>query len=190
MADTKRVIRTIEPSEKDLDLVELLLTSLSAGEAVMAYSLLRDTLPSSALIALANLREIIAEIPETPFNAGTGLDALVSAAGYEPTGHSYRKMFEGEHGVFGLEFFGEGTRCDGIAVHTETSRLYLHGDQRSRIDHLMLEIIVSYPELLDEILEGLQVLGIALEPRIYLTDSDFPAEHAASAAGQVMGDLF
>jgi hypothetical protein len=190
VADTKRVLRNLEPSENDLDLVEMLLTSRSDAEAVMAYSLLRQTLPDQALIALANLREIIAELPESPFCSGTGMEVLESVGGYEATGHSYRRMFEGDHGVFGIEFIGEGTRCDGIAIHTESSRFYLRGDERSRVDHLMLEVIVFYPELLDSILEGLQLLGVVLEPFIYLTTSDFPAEHAASAAGQAAHDLF
>lgn len=190
VADTKRVLRRIEATAADLDLVEMLLTSRSDAEAVMAYSLLRQTLDGPALVALANLREIIAEIPEVPFIAGAGLDALERVLDYESTRRSRRRLFESDHGVFGLEFVGEGTLCDGIVVHTASSRFYLHGDERTRIDHDMLEVIVYHAELLDAILEGLQTLGCPLEPRFYLGPDDFTAENAAAAASAALGELF
>lgn len=190
MPDTRRVIRTIEVEDRDIDLVEMLLTSRSDAEAVMAYSLLRETFDETQLVALANLREIIAELPETPFVTGEGLDVLERVAGYESTGRSYRKMFAEAEDVSGLEFLGEGTDCEGVVIYTTTARFYLHGDSRSRIDHSMLAVLVEHEELLDHVLEGLQLLGCPLEPRIYLTVSDFPIEHAAAAAGQALGELF
>lgn len=189
MPDTQRALEQI-PDDLDFELIETLLTSRSDAEAVIAYGLLRENLPERALLMLANLREVIALLPEAPFISGTGLDALERAADYEFTGRSYRRLFESDHGLFGLEFVGEGTLCESIVVHTATSRYALRGDVHVTIDHQMLLVVVNHHVLLDAILEGLQTLGYVLEPPIYVTVDDFPNEHGTSAAVQALGDLF
>lgn len=190
MPDTRRAMQEIDVESVDLDLVEALLLSRSDSEAAIAYTALRPVLPSRTLVMLANLREVIAAMPDAPFLAGTGLDALVSAGGYEHTGRSYRRLFESDHGVFGLEFVGGGTFCDGVYVHTATSRFTLHGDLASRLDHEILKVFVYHEILLDAVLEALQLLGYVFEPPIYVTPDDFIEEHGAKAAGQAFIDLF
>lgn len=190
MADTHRALETLEATDADLDLVEALLTARSDAEAVLAYSLLRATFSDRTMLLLANLREIIAELPEPPFLTSTGLDALEHTSEYEATGHSYRRLFESEHGMFGLEFVGGGTLCEGIVVHTASSRLNLHGDERTAVDRAMLAVLVHHQVLLDALLEALQALGHPLEPTIYITAEDFVTEHKAAAAGQAFGELF
>lgn len=190
MPDTRRVMQQIDIDSVDLDLVETLLLSRSDSDAAIAYTMLRQVLPSRALVMLANLREIIAAMPDAPFLAGTGLDALSTAGGYECTGHSYRRVFESDAGVFGLEFMGGGTYCDGIVVHTATSRFALHGSQASVLDHEILKVLVHHETLLDSVLEALQILGYVLEPPIYVAPDDFVSEHGAAAAGQALSDLF
>lgn len=190
MADTKRAIEEIDADRVDSDLLETLLTSRSEGEAAIAYSMLREVLPSRALVMLANLREIIAELPDPPFSAGTGLDMLVSAGGYAATGYSYRRIFEDEAGVFGVEFFGSGTLCEGVVVHSRGARFVLHGCDRTVIGHAMMGAFLDHDTLLDSLLEGLQILGYALNPKIYVAPDDFLVEHGGAAARSVFEDLF
>lgn len=190
MPDTQRAIKHIDLDCVDLDLVETLLLSRADSDAALAYSMLRPVLPSRSLVMLANLREVIAAMPDAPFLAGTGLDALATVGGYEYTGHSYRRLFESDTGVFGLEFMGDGTYCDGIVLHTAVSRFALHGNQSSVLDHAVLKVFVQHETILDSVLEALQILGYALEPPIYVTPDDFVNEHGAAAAGQALSDLF
>lgn len=190
MADTQRALAALDATQADLELVETLLTARSDAEAVLAYSLLRSSFDDRPLVMLANLREVISELPDPPFVTGTGLDALESAADYESTGHSYRRLFESDHGMFGLQFVGGGTLCEGIVIHTATSRLNLHGDERTSVDHAMLQVLVHHGVLLDALLEGLQILGYPLDPKIYVSADDFVKEHGAAAAGQAFGELF
>lgn len=190
MPDTQRALHEIDIESVDLDLVETLLLSRSDSDAVIAYSALRGVLPARTLVMLANLREVIAALPDAPFLAGTGLDTLAAVCDYEPTEHSYRKVFESECGFYGLEFLGEGTYCDGIVLRTATSRFVLHGDQSSVLDNGVLEVFVTHETVLDAVLESLQALGYVFEPPIYVTPDDFLAEHGAKAAGEVFGDLF
>lgn len=190
MSDTRRAIAAIEASEADLELVETLLSSRSDGEAVIAYMSLQGALPPRALVMLANLRELLAELPDTPFVTGTGLDILGHVLGYEYTGRSYRRIFESDHGYFGIEFVGGGTMCDAVVVRTATSRFNLRGDDESRIDHAMLQVLVHHQVLLDALLDALQALGYPLEPVIYVDVDDFVREHAAAGAGTAFSQLF
>lgn len=183
-------MQEIDIDSVDLDLVEELLLSRSDADAAMAYTALRPVLPSRSLVMLANLREVIATLPAAPFQAGTGLDALTTAGGYEHTGHSYRRVFESEHGVFGLEFVGGGTMCEGVVVHTAASRFSLHGDEATVLDTDILRVFVHHEILLDAVLEALQLLGYVFEPPIYVTPDDFINEHGAKAAGRAFQELF
>jgi len=190
MPDTKRALENVHPGDVDPDLIETLLITRSEADAVLAYTMLRQVLPSRIVVMLANLREVIAELPDPPFRTGTGLDALEAAGGYEATGRSYRHMFESEHGVFGVEFVGAGTLCEGIVVHSGGSRIVLRGEESSTIDPSMLDVFFDHTILLDALLEALQILGYELEPPIYVTPDDFVTEHGVAAARKAIGDLF
>ena len=98
MADTRRAMHVLEGSDADADLVRSLLVSDSEAEATIAYSLLRGTIDESELLMLANLREVLAELPATPLRTGEPLDILTRAAEYEDTGRSYRRLFETDAG--------------------------------------------------------------------------------------------
>lgn len=190
MSDTRRAMHMLDARQADLDVVGVVLGARSNAEAAIAFMLLRESFPPEALVMLANLRELIAEMPDTPFIASGGLDLLATARNYEPTGHSYRKLFESDHGIYGLEFVGSGSLCEAIIVHTATSRLVLRGDTYSVIDAVMLNVLVNHQTLLDEILEALQLLGWPLEPKIHLVPDDFLAEYGAAAASEAFGELF
>lgn len=190
MSDTCRAMDMLAATKADMDVVGVLLGASSDAEAAIAFMLLRQTFPEKALVLLANLREIIRELPETPFLTGAGLEMLTSVREYEHTDRSYRRLFESEHGIYGLEFIGQGKLCEAIVAHTATSRFVLVGDEEPVVDPVVLNVLVNHPHLLDEVLESLQLLGWPLEPKIYLTCDDFLAEHAAAAASEAFGELF
>ncbi len=189
MASTRRVMNAIQDCQADRDLVFSLLAAPSAGEAAISFTLLRDAIDDRDLLMLANLREVLGEIPEAPFRTGEPLEVLERAAGYEATGRSYRRLFESAHGVFGVEFMGEANTCAGIVVHTAAMRYPLCGD-RGAIDETLVALFVHHAVLLDAVLEGLELLGCPLDPRIYVTTDDFLAENAAAGASKAFDELF
>jgi hypothetical protein len=180
----------LEAADVDIDLTTALVASASDTEAVIALSLLRDTLSDSQLVLLANLRELLLELPQTPFRTGHALEILARAGLYEDTGRSYRRLFESNHGVFGLEFLGRGNTCLGILVHTPASRFMLRGDAGHRFDSETLEVLVNHAILLDAVIEGVELLGMSLDPKIYLSVEDFLAEKSAAAAKDSFALLF
>jgi len=189
MADTRRAMRVLEGSDADAQLVRSLLVADSQSEATIAFVLLRGTIDDPELLLLANLREVLAELPSVPFRTGEVLDMLTRADRYEDTGRSYRRVFETSDGVFGLEFVGRGHECTDIAVHTPDARRSLRATEGT-LDTQMLALFVKHRILLDAVLEALGLLGLPMEPTIYLTVDDFLADHAAATASEAIDELF
>lgn len=184
-------MQTIEAAHASSELVASLLSAKSEAEATMAFTLLRDALSDRELIEMANLRELLSELPTEPFRTGESLEILERAAGYEFTGRSYRRVFEGSQGgVFGIEFLGRVRDCEGIVVHTPQGRRALGSVDEAHIDESLLPLLVEHRILLDAILEALELLGSPLDPAIYVTAEDFVAEHGASTMREAIGDLF
>ena len=180
----------LETLAADSRLVRTLLISRSTAEAELAYTALRGTVPDGALLMLANLREVIAEIPETPFLTGHPIEVLERSGGYERCESSYRQLFESEHGVFGLEFVGQGTECESIVVYTTTEHLNVAGDMDSIIDPDVFDVALEQRSVVDEILRALQTLGVPLDPHVYVSPDDFTAEYAAGGTGEMFRGLF
>lgn len=190
MSDTCRAMSVLAATKADMDMVGVLLGASSDAEAAIAFMLLRSTFPDQTLVLLANLREIICELPEAPFATGAGLEILTAARGYEHTSRSYRQLFESEHGIYGLEFIGQGKLCESIVVHTAASHFMLIGDEEPVVEPAVLDVLVNHRDLLDEVIESLQLLGMPMAPKIYLTCDDFLAEHAATVASEAFGEFF
>jgi hypothetical protein len=183
-------MHAITASNADPVLTAALLSASSDAEAVYAFSLLRDTVPDEHLLMLANLRELLSELPNPPFRVGEDLDLLERAGGYEDTGRSYRRRFDSTTGVFGLEFLGRTKSCEGVVVHTPSSRQMLRGSEGYRLDAELIGLFVSERILLDALLEALGLLGLPMSPAIYMTPDDFLVEHGAEAAAKAFDELF
>jgi hypothetical protein len=189
MADTRRAMHVLEGSDADAGLVRSVLVADSEAEATIAFTLLRGSVDDSELLMLANLREVLAELPPVPFRAGEALDVLSRADGYEDTGRSYRRLFETEASVVGVEFVGCGHDCTDIAIHTPAARRSLRTEQ-GELEPLMLALFVRHTILLDAVLEALGLLGWPMEPPIYLTVDDFLADHGATVTSEAIDGLF
>ena len=165
-----------------------LLVSRSMLDAAAAYSCCA-AVPDGSLVMLANLREIIAEIPETPFLTGQPIEVLELVAGYERCVNSYRRLFEGEGGV---SHSSSSAREPSARRSSSRSGRPLQSGRRHgvMIDPEVLDLALEHRTLIDEILRALQALGVALDPRVYVTPDDFTAENAAGAAGEMFRGLF
>jgi hypothetical protein len=183
-------MRTIGSAKADPELLASLLSARSDAEATVAFSLLRYSLSERELIEMANLREVIRLLPTEPFRTGDSLEMLERVGSYEATGRSYRRAFDSTAGVFGVEFLGTGHACRGIVIHTPSGRLPVVSTDWVIIDRQVLALLIEHRIVLDAILEGLELLGCALVPPIYVTSHDFVAEHAATAAREAFTGLF
>jgi hypothetical protein len=190
VATTRRAMRTIESAKADPELVASLLSAKSDSEASVAFSLLRYCISDRELVEIVNLREVLRQLPTKSFRTGESLELLQRAGGYEFTGRSYRRAFDGSGGVFGVEFLGQDHSCRAVLIHTPNGRIPLAGNHSSTVEESLLPLLVHHAILLDAILEALELLGCPLGPKIYVTADDFLAEHEADSVRETLGGLF
>lgn len=183
-------MHVLEDESIDLDLASTLISAHSDSDALFAFTLLRGTTSDRHLVMLANLRELLLVMPDCPFRTACDLDVLARACDYEATGRSYRRRFESDHGVFGLEFVGQGNFCESVLVHTPASRFELYGNGYRELNAETLAIFANHAILLDAAIDALEELGWALDPKIFLSVEDFYAEYGAAAASHAVQQLF
>lgn len=189
MASTRHAMHALEDERVDYGLASTLVSASSESDALIAFSLLRGAISDRHLVMLVNLRELLLEMPTCPFSTPCDLEILARACGYEDTGRSYRRGFESNHGVFGLEFVGRLRTCEAILVHTPLSRFDLYKNGDHELDAETLTIFAHHATLIDAAIEALQQMGLSLDPKFYLSAEDFLREHQ-DAAGCVVRDLF
>lgn len=190
MASTRRAMHLLDDERIDLDLASTLISAQSDADALFAFSLLRGTTSDRHLVMLANLRELLLVMPDCPFRTACDLDVLSRGCDYEDTGRSYRRRFESDHGVFGLEFVGRDNHCDAVVVHTPASRFELCGHGYHELNAETLAIFANHAILLDAAIDALEQIGWALDPKIFLSVEDFYTEYAAGAAVRAVHELF
>ena len=179
----------IEVTENDRQLVAEVLCACDDTDAAFALTLLNDSLPERALLALANLRSAVRQLPDPPFLTELPLGTLVSH-GYEHTGRSYRMLFESDHGVFGVEFVGDGRVVEAVLVHTANSRCKLGSLEAAGVEGDVVQVLLNHPSLSAHLGEALEALGRPVERHEYRSSAEFLGEHAAGTAGRCVGELF
>ena len=175
---------------QESDLVRTLVNARSTSEANLALVVLKDLVPDDSLVFFVNLRELLSELPPTPFSAGCELEILERVLGYEKGPGSYRRAFYSKGGVFGLEFFGEANRVDRIEIVSLDAHIVLREAEDELVESDALETFLEYEDLGDTIVEALRNLGMPLSPRFYYTVADYVMENGAESATAVFEELF
>ncbi len=160
------------------ELVRVLLNSRSRAEANLAVTLLGDHLPERDIVHIANIRELIAELPIPPFAVPWELGMLRRILGYESSTDGVRMAFDCDGGVFGIEFLGEGNSVQRIALLTVAGRVELASADQEILNPKAVELLFIYEELADRLVEALTVLGLTLSPRFYMSVKDYVYENA------------
>jgi hypothetical protein len=179
----------VEVSDSDRNLVGEVLGACDDTDAAFALALLGDTLPERVLVVLANLRGAVRCLPQPPFLTEQPLSEL-EQLGYEPTGRSFRKLFEAGHGVFGIEFVGDGRVAEAVVIHTPSSRCRLGTRETEPVDGDVVQVLLNHPKLPLYVTEALELLGKPVETERYESSAEFLERHAAGAAGRLVDELF
>lgn len=189
MLAMRKGLHELAQAPGDREMLATLLTARSSAEAALAFSLLQESLPREQLVFLANVRETLVSLPEGPFTPGESLELLVGVLDFEDTGTSYRRLYEDDSGLFGIEFLGRDKFCRGIVLRSINARCELTGDEQDFVDPVLVDLVLEHPGLLDHLGEALQVIGVAVEPTLYATVADYLSEQAAVAVA-ALNELF
>jgi len=172
-------------------LIRTVVNATSTTEAGFAVGLLGEVIPRRSVVAALNLREILREIPESPFTMCTDFDTLSRVAGLERRAQSWVKRLGTGDGAPEIEVLGQGNLCYDVVVRLgERSSLLKPGPVNGDyVKAEALELLLENEDLLREVIELTQDMGVVHNPRFYMTVEDWQIEHAAeSMAG--LADLF
>jgi hypothetical protein len=182
---TELAVRT---GAEEGSLIRAVVNSSSTTEAGFAVGLLGETLPRRSLVAALNLREVLRELPESPFIMRTDFETLARIAGLVRRKQSWVKRLGRGKDAPEIELLGQGNLCYDVVIRAGDAMSFLkpgpiNGDL---IKPEALELLFENEGLLREIIDLMQDMGVVHNPRFYMTVEDWQLEHAAESMAGLM----
>lgn len=165
---------------KDVSLLRVILNSTSWVEANLAIQLLSKTIPEKTLVAAANLRETIKDLPRHPISMAVDFEMLSRVWELESAGGSFRRKIEEAAGDYEVILLGDGNLCYDIAVKTEERTLMWMPNQ-PEADFLnpdVVDLLLERGTLLPSIVDLVTAMGLPVNPIFYLSLEDWHQEYA------------
>lgn len=170
------------------ELLRVLLNATSAAEANLVLDLLRDDVPEKVLVTACNLREVLRELPRSPFAMAVDTDTLVNVAGLERNIAALQKRLE--DGVE-LAVTTAGNLVLDVIVKQDAEKYFWTPIPvvDDFVNPSVVDLVIEHESLLDEIIALVKNMGIVFNPTFYMSLEDFALENASDAfAG--LGALF
>jgi hypothetical protein len=178
-------------ASEDASLMRAVVNAVSAAEAGISLGLLTDRVPERTLVAALNLRELVRELPETPFQMRVDFAMLARIAGLMRNRSSWVLDVGEAGGPLEIEILGQGNLVYDIGVRDgDRSSLLKPGPIGGDfIRPCALDILLANEVLLRAVVDLMKDMGMVLNPRFYLSIEDWQMEHAAESLGR-LSDLF
>lgn len=171
------------------DMMRVFLGASSVAEADLALAGMRDGLAERTLVSLANLREVIAEIPIPPCSMRVEAPNLALISGYDKERGSYVKQV----GPDGCQVFvlAEGNLLFDIVLADGADHVFVSpkGTGEDRVNPRAIDLLMDRPGLLEELVELTVHMGLVFNPTLYLSLEDWAMEHAEESL-RGLSDLF
>ena len=171
------------------DLMRVALNAASNAEANLALGILERDVPAKDLVAAINLREVLHELPKSPFAMGVDLDSLVRIAGMDKCKSAWRCDYEDDDGFFGLAVIVDGNLCLDIILHADGHNVFLTANPRDEeiVSSAALEMIMERRSLLNELICLVKAMGMPFAPKFYLSLQDWMLQYAEDTMEDLHG---
>lgn len=171
------------------DLFRVLLNATSAAEAGIALRLLAEEVPERVLVAGCNLREVLAELPASPFPMRVDEQTLRAAADLEK--QQLGAMSKTLPDEIELSVTTAGNLVLDVIIRDFDGSHYLSPIPivDDRVTPAVVDLMVMSDYLLDAVLDLVQCMGVVFNPKFYVSVEDFRLENAQDAI-ESLGDLF
>lgn len=182
----------MQANSDDAPLVRAVINAVSASETGFALGLLGERIPHRTLVAGLNLREILYELPEAPFQMRVDFEMLARISGLERRGLSWvRRLDDTDDSPAEIEVLGQGNLVYDIGVRLDgRSSLLKPGPIKGDVVRPdALGILLAEPRLLYAVIELTNDMGMVHNPRFYLSVDDWQMEHATESFDGIF-DLF
>jgi hypothetical protein len=176
---------------EDASLMRAVINAVSTAEAGISLGLLTDRVPERTLVAALNMREMMRELPETPFQMRVDFAMLERIAGLLRNRSSWVLAVDGAGGPLEIELLGQGNLVYDIGIRDgeQVSLLKPGPIGGDFVRPCALDIMLSNEILLRAVIDLMKDMGMVLNPRFYLSIEDWQMEHAAESLGR-LSDLF
>lgn len=181
---------TLRPhyTDENRDLFNLVFNACSSAEANLALNLLVDDVPSRALVAAVNLREVLKDLPVSPFPMRVDEETFSRTLGYG------KKM-----ACFSRDL-GDGIEVAVTTAGNLVLDIIVRADghkhfwaTKPQVDDFiapkLLPLVVESDHLLEEVIELTKGMGLVFNPKFYLSLDDWRLEYAQDAM-EGLGELF
>lgn len=175
-------------TQENRDLFNLVFNACSAAEANLALNLLVDEVPEKVLVACVNLREVLHDLPGSPFSMRVDEETLARALGFErQIACLSRELDDGIE----LAVTTAGNLVLDIIVRHEGEKYFWSSQPRGDdfMSPKLLPLIVESDYLIDEVVELAKGMGLVFNPKFYLSLEDWRLEYAQDAM-EGLGELF
>lgn len=162
------------------ELLRVLLNATSAAEANIVLDLLTEDVPKKSLVTACNLREVLRELPRSPFVMAVDSETLVKVAGLERDIAAFTKRLDG-----GVEL--TVTTAGNLVLDL----IVKHGDEKyfwtpipvvdDFVNPAVVDLLIEHETLLDEVIALVKAMGIVFNPTFYVALEDFALENATDA---------
>lgn len=175
-------------ARSERELLCVLLNSTSSAEANLALAALLETVPEKSLVHAANLREVIAALPASPFTMTVDEERLAAAAGLERGMALLSRVLP--DGIE-LAVTTAGNLVLDVIVRGDSGKHYWNSVPVTEdyVQDAVLELLIESDYLLDAVLDLVKSMGLVFNPKFYLSIDDWRLDHAAEAM-RGFGELF
>lgn len=170
------------------ELLRVVLNATSLVEANFALEILKDSVPEKTLVTAMNLREVLRELPASPFEMSVAEDVLLRTAGLvKDRAVMSRTLPDGIEiavttaGNLVLDVI---VRLGGLPIYW--SPIPVTDDY---VNPGALDAIIESDHLLDGMIELAKAMGLVFNPPFYLSLEDWRMDHAADVM-ESLRDLF
>ncbi len=170
------------------DLFNLAMNAQSAAEAHLALNLLVGDVPERSLVAAINLREVLGELPASPFSMCVDEETLLRTLGWERTmaciGTTLPDGLE-------LAITTAGNLVLDVIVKDTDEKYFLTPIPRTEdfVSPNLMPLLIESDYLLDAIIELVKTMGMVFNPKFFLSTEDWRLDYAQDAMAG-LGELF
>lgn len=182
-------LRELAASENG-ELLRDLVNSVSQVEAGLALGIMRERgVPDRVLVKALNLREILAEMPASPFPMRVDFEMLARINDLFHRLGSYHKNYQDDEGRFYIELLGQGNLCYDMVVGVGNKKAFLKPAPigADYVRPAALDLLLSREEMLREIILIVHSMEVVFNPTFYMSVDDWLMEHAAESLVGIEG---
>jgi hypothetical protein len=175
----------------DGDLLRIVLNAASVGEAHLAIGILADRVEHKTLVSALNVREILRELPASPFAMRVDTAMLARTAELKLERGSLRRTVSDTDGGYEVVVLAEGNLCFELLVVVDGESVFVRPTAKGEyvVHPDALELLLSRDSMLDQVTSLVKAMGMVFNPTFYLSLEDWTREYAEAALAD-LSELF